>query len=598
MALVSLLDVHLGFGGPAVLDGVNFNIEAGDRIGLVGRNGAGKSTLMRVVANDIAIDAGQVAKAGDLRMFWLRQEVPEGLAGTVRSIVEGDEGSFEEHHDWERFERVESLIEAMGLPPETLFSELSAGMKRRVMLARGLAGDPNLLLLDEPTNHLDLASIEWLENFILGWSGALLFVTHDRAFLQKLAVRIAEVDRGRIISWSCNHATFLERKAALLEAEESRQALFDKKMALEEAWIRKGVKARRTRNMGRVAALLKMRRDRALRRNETGQAKIEISEAIRSGTKVVTADNAGFKRGDRWIIQGLSTIIERGDKIGIIGPNGAGKTTLLRLLLGELTACEGVIKPGTNLQIAYFDQLRAQLDENKTVQDAVAEGRDTVTVNGRQRHVMSYLQDFLFDPTRARTPIRALSGGERNRLLLARLFTKPANVLVLDEPTNDLDAETLELLESLIVEFEGTVLLVSHDRAFLDNVATGLLIFEGEGKVTEYTGGYQDWQLEVARKAALPAPAKKGPAAPAAPMHSALPPAKARKLSFKEQKELDELPAKVGALETEQSQLVESIADPKFYTQTSHAQQVTHNRLAELEKTIAELYKRWEALEG
>src|SRR5688500_11700755 len=503
MAIVSLLDVSLSFGVAPLLDRVNLQIEGGERDCLVGRNGADKSTLMKVIAGEMQPDEGQVTRSPpDAVIATLRQEVPVGLTGSVQQVIEGEGGSYEEHNDWERHDRVERLMEKMGLPAEMQFSELSAGLKRRVLLARGLVEDPQLLLLDEPTNHLDLESIQWLEEFLLEWGGALLFVTHDRAFLRKLATRIVEVDRGKLIGWQCDYDTFLVRKQAVLEAEEVQRAQFDKKLAQEEEWIRRGVKAQRSRAQNRINALKAMRLERAARRERAGTAKMSAAEAERTGFKVITCENVTFRYEDRWIVRDFSTRIERGDKIGIVGPNGAGKTTLLRLLLGQLTPQSGTVEHGTKLDIVYFDQLRAQLDDTMRVQDAVADGNATVTINGRTRHVISYLEDFLFEPARARTPIKALSGGERNRLLLARLFTKPANVLVLDEPTNDLDAETLELLEDLLVEFGGTVLLVSHDRAFLNEVSTSLLVFEGEGRISEYVGGYDDWQKEKAKAAA------------------------------------------------------------------------------------------------
>ncbi|MEO6874050.1 MAG: ATP-binding cassette domain-containing protein, partial [Opitutaceae bacterium] len=472
MAIVSLLDVSLSFGGAPLLDRVNLQIDRGERVCLVGRNGAGKSTLMKVIAGEIKPDDGQVFRQAGAIFSTLRQEVPAGLAGTVRSVVEGEGGSYEEHNDWERHDRTERLLEQMGLPVDSEFASLSAGQKRRVLLARGLVEAPQLLLLDEPTNHLDLESIQWLEEFLLEWGGALLFVTHDRTFLRKIATRIVEVDRGKLVGWACDYDTFLVRKEAVLEAEEVERAQFDKKLAQEEVWIRRGVRAQRSRANNRIHALEKMREERAARRDKTGTSKLTAQEADRSGFKVIACENAGFRYGDRWIIRGLTTRIERGDKIGIVGPNGAGKTTLLRMLLGQLTPTEGKVEQGTRLEVVYFDQLRAQLDETMRVQDVVADGNATVTINGKVRHVISYLEDFLFEPGRARTPVKALSGGERNRLLLARLFTKPCNVLVLDEPTNDLDAETLELLEDLLVEFGGTLLLVSHDRAFLNEVCT------------------------------------------------------------------------------------------------------------------------------
>lgn len=603
MAIVSLLDVSLSFGGAPLLDRVNLQIDRGERVCLVGRNGAGKSTLMKVISGELESDKGQVFRQAGAVFSTLKQEVPAGLAGTVRTVVEGDGGSYEEHNDWERHDRVERLLEQMGLPADQDFTALSAGQKRRVLLARGLVEAPQLLLLDEPTNHLDLASIQWLEEFLLEWGGALLFVTHDRAFLRKLATRIVEVDRGQLIGWACDYDTFLVRKQAVLEAEEVERAQFDKKLAQEEVWIRRGVKAQRSRANNRIHALEKMRAERADRRDRQGKATMTAQEADRSGFKVITCEDAGFRYADDgpWIVRDVTTRIERGDKIGIVGPNGAGKTTLLKLLLGQLKPKVGLVEQGTQLEIVYFDQLRAQLDETMRVQDAVADGNTMITINGRTRHVISYLEDFLFEPTRARTPIKALSGGERNRLLLARLFTKPANVLVLDEPTNDLDAETLELLEDLLVEFGGTVLLVSHDRAFLNEVCTSLLVFEGEGRVVDYIGGYDDWQKEKARKAAALAAAEelaKRAAKAAASGGTGAPASKARKLTNKERAELDAMPALIEKLENEQTGLTSKLADPLFFKKPPLEVTQATGRLHELEAQIATTYKRWEELGG
>jgi ABC transport system ATP-binding/permease protein len=607
MALVSLLDVSLSFGGAPLLDRVNLQIDRGERVCLVGRNGAGKSTLMKVISGVMAPDKGQVFRQPGAVFATLQQEVPAGLSGTVQRVVEGEGGSFEEHNDWERHDRVERLLESMKLPAETEFTSLSAGQKRRVLLARGLVEDPQLLLLDEPTNHLDLESIQWLEDYLLNWGGALLFVTHDRAFLRRLSTRIVEVDRGQLVGWACDYDTFLVRKQAVLEAEEVQRAQFDKKLAQEEEWIRRGVRAQRSRAQNRINALKAMRVERAARRERAGTAKIATQLADRSGFKVITCENVSFRYQDRWIIQDFSTRIERGDKVGIVGPNGAGKTTLLRLLLGQLAPQSGTVEQGTRLEVVYFDQLRAQLDETMRVQDAVADGNATVTINGRTRHVISYLEDFLFEPTRARTPIKALSGGERNRLLLARLFTKPANVLVLDEPTNDLDAETLELLEDLLVEFEGTVLLVSHDRAFLNEVCTSLIVFEGEGKISEYIGGYDDWQRERARDVAAASAkglavaglAEAGPGSTSpATAETGQQPRKTRKLTNKERAELTALPAKIEALESEQTKLTNALADPVFFkTAGAEVRQATA-RLRELEAELAVAYARWSELEG
>jgi ATP-binding cassette subfamily F protein uup len=518
----------------------------------------------------------------------------------VQSVVEGEGGSFEQHNDWERHDRVERLLESMKLPAAAEFSSLSAGQKRRVLLARGLVEDPQLLLLDEPTNHLDLESIQWLEEFLLEWGGALLFVTHDRAFLKKLATRIVEVDRGQLIGWACDYDTFLVRKQAVLEAEEVQRAQFDKKLAQEEEWIRRGVKAQRSRAQNRINALKAMRAERAARRERAGTAKITAQSADRSGFKVVTCEDVSFRYGEHWVIHDFNARVERGDKIGIVGPNGAGKTTLLRLLLGQLAPQSGKVDQGTRLEIVYFDQLRAQLDESMRVQDAVADGNPTVTINGRNRHVISYLEDFLFEPARARTPIRALSGGERNRLLLARLFTKPANVLVLDEPTNDLDAETLELLEDLLVEFEGTVLLVSHDRAFLNEVCTSLFVFEGEGRISEYIGGYDDWQREKRKLANAEAEAAASQKATVRNQSSAGAPIakKTRKLSNKERSELEALPGRIEALESEQAALTAKLADPVFFKTGGADVRKATARLQEIEAELATVYARWGELEG
>ncbi|PTX95640.1 ATP-binding cassette domain-containing protein [Opitutus sp. ER46] len=606
MSLVSLLDVSLSFGGAPLLDRVNLQIDRGERVCLVGRNGAGKSTLMKVILGETQPDSGQVIRQPGAVFSTLRQEVPAGLVGTVRQVVEGEGGSFEEHNDWERADRVDRLLEAMGLPADTEFGALSAGQKRRVLLARGLVEDPQMLLLDEPTNHLDLASIRWLEEFLSSWGGALLFVTHDRAFLRKLATRIVEVDRGKLIGWACDYDTFLVRKQAVLEAEEVQRAQFDKKLAQEEEWIRRGVRAQRSRAQNRINALKAMRAERAARRERAGTARITAQTADRSGFKVITCEDVSFRYDDRWVIRDFTTRIERGDKVGIVGPNGSGKTTLLRLMLGQLAPQAGTVEQGTRLEVVYFDQLRAQLNEEMRVQDAVADGNATVTINGRTRHVISYLEDFLFEPARARTPIKALSGGERNRLLLARQFTKPANVLVLDEPTNDLDAETLELLEDLLVEFEGTVLLVSHDRAFLNEVCTSLLVFEGDGRISEYIGGYDDWQKETARNAAAAAAraeeekraaAEAARAEAAASASSAAPAKRSRKLSNKERAELEALPAKIEALETEQAKLTTTLADPVFFKTAGAEVGKTTARLHELEQELAAAYARWAELE-
>jgi len=492
---------------------------------------------------------------------------------------------------------VERVISRLSLDPEAAFSALSGGLQRRVLLARALVTEPDLLLLDEPTNHLDIASIEWLEGFLADFPGALLFVTHDRSFLRRLATRILELDRGQLTDWPGDYDNYLRRREERLNAEALASARFDRKLSEEEVWIRQGIKARRTRNEGRVRSLKAMREERRERRELGGTVRIRLDEAERSGRLVVEAQGVDYSWGDKPIVRGLDTLILRGDKIGIVGPNGAGKSTLLKLLLGELEPQAGTIRRGTNLQVAYFDQLRAQLDLTKSVQDNVAGGSDKVDVGGSSRHVLSYLKDFLFSPERARQPVSALSGGERNRLLLAKLFTRPANLLVLDEPTNDLDAETLELLEELLLDFQGTILLVSHDRALLDNVVTGTLVLEGEGRVQDYVGGYTDWLRQ--RDAAVLTQAQAQPTQIAQPKAAPAPPRKAAtKLSFKEERELAALPGRIEALETEQGALHARLADPGLYQQGGEAVAGAQGRLASVEAELAEVYARWEALEA
>ena len=489
MALVELRQLSIGFRGPALLEEVDCLIEPGERIGLLGRNGSGKTTLMRILLGEIQPDLGEARVAPGKRVALLKQDVPQSVLGPVAEVVRAglaDAPQFAEA-PWLADQKVEQILSRMSLAGDARFEQLSSGMKRRVLLTQALVAEPDLLLLDEPTNHLDITAINWLEDFLARWNATFLFVTHDRVFLQKLATRILEIDRGRLFDWSCDYATFLERKEAALAAEETQQALFDKKLAQEEVWIRTGIKARRTRNQGRVRALEAMRHQHQQRRAQPGKLQLEIQTGQKSGQLVAEAKAIDFAYEGKPIVQDFSTLIMRGDKVGLLGPNGAGKTTLLRVLLGELAPRAGTVRLGTNLQIAYFDQLREQLDEESSAQDNIAHGNDRLLIGDQSRHVLGYLQDFLFSAERARLPVKFLSGGERNRLLLARLFARPANVIVLDEPTNDLDAETLEMLEARLVEFPGTVLLVSHDRAFLNNVVTSVIVFE-EGGVKEYDG--------------------------------------------------------------------------------------------------------------
>jgi ATP-binding cassette subfamily F protein uup len=608
-ALLTLLDVTLHFGGPAILEKVNFQVDPGERICLIGRNGAGKSTLMKVIVGDMKPDTGDVFRPSGAVYRRLTQEIPGDLGGTVHDIVYGGLRPNDDHHeeDWERDVRVEDLIAAIRLPADQDFSALSGGLKRRALLARALAGQPDLLLLDEPTNHLDLESILWLEEFLLEKKPTLLFITHDRAFLRRISTRIVELDRGRLAGWACDYDTYLVRKQEVLEAEERQRALFDKKLAQEEEWIRRGVRAQRSRATARINALKDMRAQARARRDRTGTATIKLSEAERSGVKVVEAENVSYSytADGAPVIRNFSTIIRRGEKIGILGPNGAGKTTLIKLLLGQLQPTSGSLKHGTNMEIVYFDQLRAQIDDDKTVADNIANGNATVTIDGRSRAVISYLQDFLFDPTRARTPARVLSGGERNRLLLARLFTKPANVLVLDEPTNDLDAETLDLLEDLLVEFQGTLLLVSHDREFLDEVVTSTLVFEGDGRIGDYAGGYTDWMQDKAKQAARALTLARSVAGVADPGQVKAPvsatPATAKtgkKLTNKERQELETLPVKIEALEKEQTELAAKLADPAFYKAQAAKFAEVKARLETVEREHGAAFARWEELES
>jgi ATP-binding cassette subfamily F protein uup len=628
MALVSLQSVNVGFGGPLLLEGVDLSVDRGERVCLVGRNGTGKSTIMRLITGEVKPDGGKIVFQQGVKITLLTQEVPRDTRGSVFDIVSsafGEQGKllaayhhvsgklahdhseklmaeledvqhrFEAGGGWQMQQRVETILSRLKLSEDVEFSELSGGLKRRVLLAKALAGEPDLLLLDEPTNHLDIDAIAWLEEFLLEFGGTLLFVTHDRMLLQKLATRIVDLDRGRLTSWPGSYQAYLELKQAALEAEAVENAKFDKKLAAEEVWIRQGVKARRTRNEGRVRALKELRRVRSERREVTGTARMQTQEAERTGKLVIEAAGVSHSYNGRPVIRDFSTTIIRGDKVGIIGPNGSGKTTLLKILLGELKPQKGIVKHGTNLEVAYLDQHREQLDDEKTVQDNVAYGSDHVTINGNRRHVIGYLQDFLFAPARARSPVKVLSGGERNRLLLAKLFTKPSNVLVLDEPTNDLDIETLDLLEELLMDYPGTVLLVSHDRAFINNVVTSTLALEGEGGVNEYVGGYDDWLRQRQGKVGVPAaPGKaEGKKEPAPPQKG-----KPRKPTFKEQKELETLPKRIEGLEAEQHKILTAMADPAFYRESGKKVTGHKARLEALEKELAEAYKRWDELEA
>ena len=613
MPIVTLRDVHLGFRGPPLLDGVECHVEDGQRIGLLGRNGAGKTSFMRLLSGDLAPDSGEVIFAPGTVVSYLQQDVPQELVGLVREVVAtgwseaaGARRADDEHDAaWRRDHAVAQILSRMELDGERAFESLSSGMKRRVLLARALVAGPDLLLLDEPTNHLDIDAISWLEDFLGRWDGTLLFVTHDRAFLRRLATRILEIDRGRVFDWSCDYDTFLQRKEEALAAEEKQNALFDKRLAEEEVWIRTGIKARRTRNEGRVRALEAMRRERGDRRDRVGKVNLLIQEAERSGTLVASLQGVTASRGEKTILHDVTTTVTRGDRIGIIGPNGAGKTTLLRVLLGELPADAGRVRLGTNVQVAYFDQLRDQLDDTKNVADNIGDGYDTVKVGGQSRHVLGYLQDFLFTPERARTLVRFLSGGERNRVLLAKLFAKPANCIVLDEPTNDLDAETLELLEERLVDFAGTVLVVSHDRAFLDNVVTSTLVFEprpgGDGHdVLEYAGGYTDWirQRKAAAKLADTKPVKAS--LPAAAGNATAPTDAAprkRKLSFKEQQELAALPGLIETLETEMQALHAKMAAADYFRQSGDILARDKTKLDDLQTRLENAFVRWETLE-
>ncbi|MBL8829982.1 MAG: ATP-binding cassette domain-containing protein [Planctomycetaceae bacterium] len=604
MPLIHIRDLTIGFRGPALLDNVSCLIDPGQRIGLLGRNGSGKTTLLRILSGEQEPDRGEVSFAPGTKVALLQQEVPSGMSGLIRDVVATavPPAVDHEHSSWQSDQQVAQILSRMELPGDVEFATLSSGMKRRVLLARALVANPDVLLLDEPTNHLDVDSIQWLENFLQRSQVTLIFVTHDRMFLRKLANRILEIDRGRLFDWSCDYDTFLSRKEEVLAAEEKQNALFDKRLAEEEVWIRQGIKARRTRNEGRVRALEAMRRERSERRAPGGKVvKMTIQNSGRSGVLVAEAKDVSYAYGERSIMRDFSTTILRGDKIGIIGRNGAGKTTLLRVLLGQLEPQTGSVRLGTNLQIAYFDQLRQQLDGDRSVQENVGDGYDTVLIDGKPRHIISYLQDFLFSADRARTAVRFLSGGERNRVLLAKLFAKPANIVVLDEPTNDLDAETLELLEGRLVQYEGTVLLVSHDRTFLNNVVTSTLVFEADG-VKEYVGGYDDWIrqrpaiVETPVKGSRPSEERNSPSQAAAARPASESDNRKRRLTFKEKQELQAIVPEIDRIEREIDALHREMASPEYYQQPGDKIAAGQAKLKELEEQLITAMERWEVL--
>ena len=612
---VRQLDFHVGT--HAILDQADLVIEPRERVCLVGRNGAGKSTLLKLIAGTVDPDAGEIDRSNAPTIASLPQEVPDGLDGSVYDVVAQGLGTagrlVAEYHEvlahdaenldrlarvqqaleaadgWTLSTRVEATLSRLSLDGDAAFAALSGGLKRRVLLAQALVSEPDLLLLDEPTNHLDIDSIGWLEEFLLGWGGTLLFITHDRAFLQRLATRIIELDRGRLSSWPGSYEDYLRRKAEALEAEAQQNALFDKKLAQEEAWIRQGIKARRTRNEGRVRALKAMRAEYQQRRTRQGTAKIAVEEAERSGKLVTEVTDLRYAYGEQCIVDGLTTTILRGDKVGVLGPNGVGKTTLLRLMLGQLEPDAGSVRLGTKLEIAVFDQLRDQLDPARTVVEHIGEGKETVTIGGQQKHVISYLADFLFPPDRARSPVSVLSGGERSRLMLARLFSRPSNLLILDEPTNDLDIETLELLEERLIDYAGTVIVVSHDRAFVDNVVTRTLAFEGHGRIGDYVGGYEDWLRQ--RPVSAP-PRVTRTAEPPTPR----PEPRRSRLGHKARRELEDLPARIEALEAEQATLTQRLSEA--YSRDSNEAEGLQRSLDVLVERLEQAYARWEALEA
>lgn len=630
MAYITLRDVQLAFGGPALLDGANFNLERGERVCLIGRNGEGKSTLLKLIEGSLLPDSGEVSLQNGITISMLAQDVPMD-SGKVADIVADGAGEASEvlraYHEaseacvlgdmeacdrmgslqhkmdqldgWALETKVNSILSKMGLDPDTDLADLSGGRKRRVLLARALLTQPDVLLLDEPTNHLDVESIEWLEKFLLDQNNlTLLFISHDRSFVDSIATRIVELDRGTLRSYEGNYSRYLELKAQQMEAEEKQNALFDKRLAEEEVWIRQGIKARRTRNEGRVRALKALREESKARRSQQGKVSMATQDASRSGKVVFEIEHLSVKFGDNApIINDFSALVMRGDRIGLVGDNGVGKTTLIKAILGQLEH-GGTVKTGTQLEVAYFDQLRNVLDLEKSVKDNVAEGSDHVDINGSRRHIYSYLQDFLFSPERARTPVKALSGGERNRILLAKLLLKPSNLIVMDEPTNDLDMVTLELLEEMLSGYKGTLLLISHDRAFMDNVVTSTWVFDGKGNIDEYIGGYQDYleqrpnQTAVDQKSAVKKAAAKAEAAAAAPAPKKV------KLSYKDQRELEQLPAEIEALESEQAELSDKLADSSWFVKDAAAATKASERLGEIDEILLEKMERWDELEN
>ena len=602
MPLLSLDHVGHAYGHVPLLDDLSLQLEPGERVALIGRNGSGKSTLLRIVAGELEPDRGTVWRAPGVRSARLDQDVPLAAQSSVFDVVaEGLGNVNEDLEDWRREQYVKVVLSRLQLPADAAVQTLSGGWRRRVLLARALVASPDVLLLDEPTNHLDIDAIEWVEAFLANYAGAVLFVTHDRAFLDRLATRVVELDRGRLTSWPGDHATFLRKKEEWLESEALANEKFDKTLAVEEAWLRRGIKARRTRDEGRVKRLLEMRAERAARRSRAGTVRLSIESADGPGKMVFEAEGVRKAFGDRVVIRDFSARVLRGDRIGLIGANGAGKTTLLRILLGELPPDAGSVRTGANVQVAYFDQQREQLDPERTVVDTVGDGNDQVTVAGRTRHVHGYLEDFLFAPERARSPVKALSGGERNRLLLARLLTRPANVLVLDEPTNDLDLETLELLESQLVDWPGTLIVVSHDRRFLDNVVTSTMAFEGGGRVAEYVGGYEDWLRQrpaPAVEAPTPGPSSTAERAAVRAVTAQASPGQARKATNKERRELEELPVRIEALEEEQRRLAREVAAPDFYKKPGAEIEAAMARLASLPDELLSAYARWDELDG